>query len=94
MSCAAWHGLSSVRITTTSRVSGTRTPVATVRVRAPTTAFTDRTSSLPGWRSVHSIAADAASGTERVLVSKIGVSISPSSFTCVLPMNLPKPLAT
>jgi hypothetical protein len=31
----------------------------------------------------------AASGTFSVLVSRIGVSISPSSFTWVEPMNLP-----
>jgi hypothetical protein len=46
---------------------------------SPTTAFTERTFSLPGWASVHSITPSAPCGTERVLVSTIGVSISPSS---------------
>jgi hypothetical protein len=56
---------------------------------SPTTALTERTSSLPGWRSVQSIIPAAASGTLSVLVSRIGVSISPSSLIWVEPMNLP-----
>ena len=59
-----------------------------------TTGFTERTSSLPGSASIHSISASATRGTFRVFVSRIGVSISPSSLTCVEPMSLPKPLPT
>jgi hypothetical protein len=56
---------------------------------SPTTALTDRTSSLPGCFRVHSIVPAAASGTFSVLVSTIGDSISPSSLIWVDPMNLP-----
>src|SRR6516225_11326054 len=61
---------------------------------SPTTAFTERTRSLPGSWSVHSTRPAMPSATERVLVRTIGVSISPSSSTCVAPANLPKPLPT
>ncbi len=56
---------------------------------SPTTALTERTFSLPSWRKVQSIPAAAASGTESVLVRRIGASISPSSSIWVEPMNLP-----
>src|SRR5579872_3679458 len=40
------------------------------------------------------MSASATRGTFNVEVSRIGVSISPSSFTCVEPASLPKPLPT
>ena len=61
---------------------------------SPTTGLTETTSSLPGWARVQAMIASAAWGTARVLVSTIGVSISPSSTSCVLPISLPKPLPT
>src|SRR6516162_6302712 len=59
-----------------------------------TTAFTECTCSLPASWRVHSTRPAMPSATERVLVRTIGVSISPSSSTCVAPANLPKPLPT
>lgn len=57
---------------------------------SPTSAFTDLTSSLPGCASVHSTTASSAVPTESVLVRTMGVSIVPSSRTCVDPASLPK----
>jgi hypothetical protein len=61
---------------------------------SPTTGLIERTSSLPGSCSIQSMRASAARGTLSVLVKSIGVSISPSSSTCVEPASLPKPLPT
>jgi hypothetical protein len=44
--------------------------------------------------STWSSSASATRGTHSVQVSRIGVSISPSSRTCVTPISLPKPLPT
>ena len=59
---------------------------------SPTTALTLRTSWLPGCASVQSTSASTARPTASVLVSRIGVSSSPSSCSCVTPAILPKPL--
>jgi hypothetical protein len=56
---------------------------------SPTTALSDRTASLPGCASVQRIVPSAACATASVFVSRIGVSISPSSMICVVPMSLP-----
>ena len=61
---------------------------------SPTTALIEPTVSLPGRASVQSRMASAARGTASVLVSTMGVSISPSSMIWVLPINLPYPLPT
>src|SRR3989449_754602 len=61
---------------------------------SPTTGFADRTSSLPGSASNQVSTASAARGTHSVQVNTIGDSSSPSSFTCVAPISLPKPLPT
>src|SRR5215831_11936089 len=42
----------------------------------------------------HRMSASATSGTLKVDVSRIGVSISPNSFTCVGPTSLPNALPT
>ena len=61
---------------------------------SPTTGLMDRTFSMPGWASIHATRASAVRQTHSVQVSRIGVSISPSSSTCVTPSSLPKPLPT
>ena len=45
-----------------------------------TSGLIDRTRSIPGCASIHSTIASAAFQTQSVQVSRIGVSISPSSF--------------
>jgi hypothetical protein len=61
---------------------------------SPTSALTDRTSALPGRSSVQPTTASMAVPTARVLVSTMGVSMVPSSRTCVDPASLPKALPT
>jgi len=61
---------------------------------SPTTAFTLRTSSFPGQASTSATTPSMAAPTASVLVSTIGVSIVPSSCTCVAPASLPKALPT
>ncbi len=61
---------------------------------SPTSAFTDRTFSLPGWASVQRTMASTATPTASVLVRTIGDSMVPSSCTCVDPASLPKALPT
>jgi hypothetical protein len=61
---------------------------------SPTTALTDRTFSLPGCASVQRTTASTAVPTDSVLVRTIGVSIVPSSCTCVDPASLPKAFPT
>jgi hypothetical protein len=61
---------------------------------SPTTGLIERTPSMSGCASSHSTMASAARQTHSVQVSRIGVSSSPSSRTCVTPMSLPKPLPT
>ena len=59
---------------------------------SPTTAFTLCTFSLPGWANVYSTRPAIPSATFKVLVRMIGVSMFPSSFTCVTPLSFPNPL--
>ncbi len=61
---------------------------------SPTSALSERTPSMPSRASIHSTMASAALQTHSVHVSRIGVSISPSSRTWVTPSSLPKPLPT
>ena len=61
---------------------------------SPTSAFTDRTRSLPGCASVQATTASTAMPTESVLVRTIGVSMVPSSRTCVEPASFPKAFPT
>ncbi|MFA6168037.1 MAG: hypothetical protein WC700_15550 [Gemmatimonadaceae bacterium] len=61
---------------------------------SPTSGLMDRTRSIPGFSSIQSVIASAAFHTQSVQVSRMGVSSSPSSFACVEPMSLPKPLPT
>ena len=61
---------------------------------SPTSAFTERTFSLPGWASVQRTTASIGGADRSVLVRTIGVSIVPSSLTCVEPASLPKALPT
>ena len=61
---------------------------------SPTSALTDRTSSLPGCAIVHRTTASSAVPTDSVFVRTIGDSIVPSSCTCVDPASLPNALPT
>ncbi len=50
---------------------------------------------MPGLTaSAARIWAAATAGTPKVLVSAIGVSIRPSSSSCIRPIDLPKPFST
>ncbi len=81
------------RSTSTSRIAQRRMSLSQPSLVSPTTALTEHTSSLPGWRSVQSTTACTAVPTHNVLVSTIGVSRFPSSSTCRNPAALPKALA-
>ena len=61
---------------------------------SPTRPLTDRTLSLPGCAIVQRTTASSAAPTDSVLVRTIGVSIVPSSSTCVDPASLPNALPT
>ncbi len=61
---------------------------------SPTSALTERTSSLPGWSSVQSMAPARPAATLSVLVRMMGVSMVPSSCTCSAPASLPNALPT
>ena len=61
---------------------------------SPTTGLIEPTRSMPGCASSHPTIASAARHTQSVHVSRIGVSSSPSSRTCVTPTSLPNPLPT
>jgi hypothetical protein len=61
---------------------------------SPTSAFTDRTLSLPGCASVQRTSPSTTAPTLKVLVNAIGVSMVPSSSTCVEPASLPNALPT
>ena len=56
---------------------------------SPTTALTETTRSFPGCARVWATSASMARPVASVLVSRIGVSSSPSSSICVDPTNLP-----
>ena len=61
---------------------------------SPTTGLIEPTFCIPGFCSIHSTIASAAFHTHSVQVSRIGVSSSPSSRSCVTPNNFPKPFPT
>ena len=61
---------------------------------SPTSAFTERTSALPGWSSVQRTTPSITAPTLSVFVRAMGVSMVPSSSTCVEPASLPKALPT
>jgi hypothetical protein len=61
---------------------------------SPTTGLIEPTRSIPGCAIIQSTIASAAFHTHSVHVSRIGVSSSPSSFTCVLPTSFPNALPT
>ena len=61
---------------------------------SPTSAFTERTWSLPASASVYRTTASIAIPTLSVFVSTIGVSMVPSSLTCVDPASLPNAFPT
>ena len=61
---------------------------------SPTSGFTERTSSFPGCATVYRATASTAVPTLSVLVRTMGVSIVPSSATCVDPASLPNALPT
>ena len=58
------------------------------------TGLIDPTRSIPGCASNSATSASAARQTQSVQVRRIGVSSSPSSFTCVEPTSFPNALPT
>jgi hypothetical protein len=80
---------------TTSGVIGRERMVLSVpSFVSPTTGLIERTFSMPGMASSSATSASAARHTHSVQVSRIGVSSSPSSRTCVAPTSLPNALPT
>jgi len=84
----------SAALTSTGRIGRVRMSFRPPSFVSPTTGFMDRTRSMPSISSAHSTIASAAFHTHSVQVSRMGVSSSPSSRTCVTPSSLPNPLAT
>ena len=94
----SWTGpveaLSSAVRTASAVMGRLRMSLSIPSLVSATRGLSERTDSIPGRPSIQSTRASAARQTQRVQVRRIGVSISPSSRTWVLPVSFPKPFPT
>ena len=84
----------SARCTSSAETGRERMALSHPSFVSPTTGLMDTTFCIPGWASISATSASAARQTHSVHVSRMGVSSSPNSSTCVAPISLPNALPT